>query len=567
MRTKSGIEAIVIALFCLALYVSCGGGGDGDVVCTDADEDGYYAEMNCGTIIDCDDTDPNNWIRCLTCSDSDSDSYYAMCDAYQTIQGPDCDDSEASIYPGAKPIWCDGIDQDCDGLDVCPGDEPDYVWTRRIGGSTIDAATSGVIDRFGNIYLTGGFKGIVDFAEDFGQSDVKTSAGNYDIFVTKINSDGAYGWTHMMGGDYVDAGQDIAVDSSGNIYITGVSSSNTVDFAEDFGSSDVIMPFSRRFLTRINADGSYAWTLVDGGMAGRRVTVDDQGNIYVTTDNWYITISVIDPEGSLIWDRYIYGGIFDYPNGIILDESRNIYLIGDFEYSIDFAQDFGLSDPKTPKGEWDIFITRINQDTSYGWTRRIGGIYYDEGTSIANDVNGNLYLTGHVCGNTVDFGEDFGVSDVKVSKGTWDIFVTKIDTNASYLWTRSIGGTSSDYGEDIAVDLAGNVYVTGSFMDTVDFAEEFGATDVKICEGVGSCYGDAFVTRINADGSYAWTRAIGGQDGDVGKSIFLDWMGNIYVVGRFRDTLDFGKDFGASDVKNSAGSWDTFITKIAQPTP
>ena len=332
---------------------------------------------------------------------------------------------------------------------------PKYAWTKQMGGSGNGYGRSITRDSSGNVYLTGWFSGTVDFGADFGTSDSKTSSGNNDIFVTKINANGTYAWTKQMGGSNNTRGYSITTDTSGNVYLTGFFM-DTVDFGADFGISDTKTPlttsgYSTIFVTKINANGTYAWTKQMGGSgaSGGRAT------------------------------------------SITTDTSGNVYLTGGFGGTVDFGADFGTSDSKTSSGDGDIFVTKINANGTYAWTKRMGGSGYDEGYSITTDSSGNVYLTGLFKG-TVDFGNDFGKSETKTSSGDYDIFVTKINASGTYAWTKRMGGSGYDEGYSITTDSSGNVYLTGEFDGTADFGADFGKSDTKTLLG-GS---DIFVTKI-----------------------------------------------------------------------
>ena len=122
MKVRGLLLLAVVFLACIAISmtISCGGssggGGNDDdgKTCTDADNDGYFAQAGCGSTVDCDDTDKNNWTSCASCVDNDTDTYYTGCDAYASINGPDCEDGKSTVYPGA-PELCDGIDNQCPG--------------------------------------------------------------------------------------------------------------------------------------------------------------------------------------------------------------------------------------------------------------------------------------------------------------------------------------------------------------------------------------------------------------------------------------------------------------------
>ena len=187
------------------------------------------------------------------------------------------------------------------------------------------------------------------------------------------------------------------------------------------------------------------------------------------------------------------GGIRnDVGYAITIDSSGNIYVTGSFDNTVNFGLDFGVTDNKTTNGSYDIFITKINANGSYGWTKQFGGTSSESPrNSILADNSGNVYLTGSF-ESSVDFGDDFGESDVKTSKGDSDIFLIKLTTNGNYTWTKQIGGSGADWGASLASDSAGNIFLAGGFSLTVDFGEDFGMSDSKTSAGDYDC----FLTKI-----------------------------------------------------------------------
>lgn len=505
--------------------------------------------------------------------------------------------------------------------------DPTYGWTKSMGGTTGGGNGLAVVtDTFGNVYTTGDFFGEVNFAADFGGSDIKTANGG--IFVTRINADGSYGWTRAMGvGDGTGGrGRDLAVDPDGNIYVTGVFG-GTVDFAADFGGCDIknaawdcwdntydpedpeyecreAYPGRDIFVTRINPNGSYGWTRtfrksngwLSPGDYDCGISTDSHGRVYVLGFIGYPFGQVnyaedfggsdiqtagpfltrINPDGSYGWTKKIAA---DEVYDLAVDTVGNILIAGSFIIEKNFGAPHGGSDLKSPVGEWDAFVTRIKADGSYGWTKTMGGPGNDYALAVSDDKNGNVYVTGSFGqdGNTVNFGADFGESDLKISAGDYDIFVTRIKADGAYGWTRTMGGTGEDFGSEVYADAGGNVFVTGVFAETVDFAADFGGSDLKTSAG----YWDIFVTSISRKGDYGWTRRMGGTNepfhvtypvqSDYGSGISQDHDGNLYVTGGFNGTVDFAEDFGGSDVKTSipsaAGQWygAIYLTQILVP--
>ena len=296
---------------------------------------------------------------------------------------------------------------------------------------------------------------------------------------------------------------------------------NTVDFGADFGTSDSKTSTGGEcdiFITKIKNDGSYGWTK---------------------------TIAIEGDEGCGV--------------NIVTDPSDNIFIVGTFtNSSVDFGADFGTSDSKTFTNEYNVFITKIKNNGSYEWTKTIGGPGNAFSISATVDSSGNLFITGGFSSN-VNFGADFGINDIKTSTGgECDIFITKIKNDGSYDWTKTISGTNFEIAHNITIDNSENIYITGYFNGIVDFGTNFGVSDKKISTGTNNI----FITKINSDSSYGWTRIIKASFWeDIYVNIVSDGN-NIFIMGKFKNTVDFGADFGTSDSKTSAGDWNTFITKI-----
>jgi hypothetical protein len=319
-----------------------------------------------------------------------------------------------------------------------------YGWTRRIGGTQFngDWAEGICLDSSGNIYVTAEFHGNVDFRADWGGgSDSKTSAGVSDVFVTRINADGSYGWTHSMGGsgaDYSDGG--IVEDGLGHVYVAGTFASPTVNFQADWGAGadqKTNAGNTDAFVTMITAGGSYGGT------------------------------------------KWVGGPGTEHARGIAADATGNTYLAGHFQGTVDFRQDFtGGSDQKVSAGYGDVFLLRINLDGSYGWTRRMGGAQQDEGEGV--HVSGSdVYVTG-AFGGTVNFRQDFGgISDLKSSPSVQGSFVTRVLADGSYSWTKIFAGTATSRALAVTASGSGVVGVTGFFQGTMNFEGDFGGTDSR----------------------------------------------------------------------------------------
>ncbi|MGA9176614.1 MAG: SBBP repeat-containing protein, partial [Desulfobacterales bacterium] len=247
------------------------------------------------------------------------------------------------------------------------------------------------------------------------------------------------------------------------------------------------------------------------------------------------------------------GSANDLGQSVAVDSSGNVYITGYFRETMDFDPGAG-TDNHTSAGLEDIFLTKINSDGSYGYTKTMGGTDHDYGQSVAIDGSDNVYITGYFSGTDADFNIG-GTADTHTSAGLEDIFLTKINSDASYGYTKTMGGTDHDYGQSVAIDGSDNVYITGYFRGTADF-DPGSATDNHASAGEE----DIFLTKINFDGSYDLTETMGGTDHDYGQSVAVDDSVNVYLTGSFRGTADFNPGAGTDD--HTADEEDIFLTKF-----
>ena len=383
-------------------------------------------------------------------------------------------------------------------------------------------------------------------------------------------------WVKGFGGTSDDAGSSIAVDGSGNTYITGHFES-TVDFDSgddvfnltSFGSFDI-------FLVKYDSDGSFVWAKNIGGSyddAGSSITVDEIGNIYVT-GGFEGTVD-FDPggstfklksfggadifmakyasDGSFIWAKSIGSSSYDAGSSIHVDGSGNIYITGYFEDTADF--DPGSETVTlTSRGSVDIFIAKYTSDGSFVWAKSVGSTSDDAGTNISVDDYGNIYVFGFFEG-TADFDPGVGTFNL-INAGFFDIFISKYAPNGSFIWAKSVGGTYYDIGRGYA-DGSGNIYMTGAYAGTVDFDP---GSDVFNLTSAGKA--DVFIAKYSTDGNFVWAKNLAGSANGEGTSISFDANEDIYITGAYEETVDFDPGNGVFNL-TSAGQADVFIAKYS----
>lgn len=151
---------------------------------------------------------------------------------------------------------------------------------------------------------------------------------------------------------------------------------------------------------------------------------------------------------------------------------------------------------------------------------------------VVVDKSGNVYTTGYFSGK-VDFDSDTSKNYYLTSNGGYDIYISKLDNNKKLLWAVNIGEASDDAGNSIKLDANGDVYVTGYFMDKVDF--DPGNSFILTSAGDK----DIFVCKFDASGNFVWASRMGGNGEDSGNGIAIDAAGDVITTGYFEQTSDF----------------------------
>ncbi len=243
----------------------------------------------------------------------------------------------------------------------------------------------------------------------------------------------------------------------------------------------------------------------------------------------------------------------DHIYGVTADVNGNIYTTGSFKGTVDFDPGSG-SVLLSAIGESDIFIQKLDASGNLVWAKSMGGSNFDYGIDITVDVNGNVFTTG-VFKGTVDFDPGTGTFNL-TSNGQYDAFVQKLNVSGNLEWAISFGGSDFDYGRSIAIDPYGNIYITGSFRNSVDFNPGTGSQVFNSAGGE-----DIFVLKLNFLGNYVTAKTMGGASNDAANSLAIDNLGFIFITGNYSGTVDF--DPGNTTVNlTSLGGTDIFIVKL-----
>jgi hypothetical protein len=469
--------------------------------------------------------------------------------------------------------------------------DPVLAYSTYLGG---EAGVAIAVDGHGNAYVTG-YTGSTDFPTTSGAFQ-STPRGGFDAFVAKINSTGtALVYSTYLGGRGSDGGGGIAVDTSGNAYVTGGTSST--DFPTTAGAFQTTCAggffgsCEDAFVTKLNPDGSgliYSSYLGGGSFDnGSGIAVDKSGSAYVTggtnsadfpttqsafqttfgggpTDPNFgpprdIFVTKLNPAGSgLIYSTYLGGDgkDDDLGGGIAVDASGNAYVTGHTN-STNFPTTAGAFQPVFAGGLWDAFVTKLDSTGStLIYSTYLGGMGFDQAFAIAVDDRGHAYTTGRT--NSANFPTVNAFQGF--SGGGLDAFVTKLDpTGSALVYSTYLGGSSSEEADGIAVDLQGNAYVTG-VTDSTNFRTTSRAFQPAHAGGNSQ---EAFVTKLDPVGSLVYSSYLGGSGYEVGFAIAVDPGGNAYVTG----------ETGSSDFRTTPGAFgqsfhgffqDAFVAKIVE---
>lgn len=456
--------------------------------------------------------------------------------------------------------------------------EPKFEWAKKFGGTSPDYSSSIVVDSFGNTYTTGWFSGTVDFNP--GSDTFNLTASKQDAYILKLDPSGNFIWAKSLAGNLYTYSYSIASDVYGNLFITGMFS-ETVDFdpgpgtfkVKSLGDYDI-------FICKLNSSGNFKWVKCLGGSSketANAIALDTKGNIYTTgyfvgtTDfdpdtsiynvmagsNYSIFISKLDSAGNFEWVKDMGGSGYDLGISITTDELGNVYTTGRFDESISIDTGKGIFKLIT-KGGFDIFIVKFNELGDFVWGKNIGGTTWDNGVFIRTDSQENVYLTGSFTG-TVDFDPGLKTFNL-ISKGDRDIFISKIDSSGNLVWAKNMGGSKLDEPYSMTI-YKGNIYTIGTFEETSDFNP--GKDSFKLVSAGGI---DIFILKLDTSGNFIWAKSLGGISKDVGQTLTVDKLENVYSSGIFNGIIDLDPGSGTFNLTTS-GNFDFFIHKISQCHP
>ena len=386
-----------------------------------------------------------------------------------------------------------------------------------------------------------------------------------------------------IGGSGTETGADIAVDATGNIYITGQTNSNAVTFPVRVGPDLTPNGGTDAYVAKVSAAGTgliYASYL--GGSAfddGRGIAVDAQGNAYVTgfTDSTEASFPVlvgpdltangsadafvtkINAAGTaLVYSGFIGGALSDNGEGIAVDIVGNAYVCGgtasgESSFPVLVGPDLSFN------GQRDAFVAKVNPaGTALVYAGYVGGSSNESPFGIAVDAAGNAYAAGSTNSTEATFPVLVG-PDISHNGGGNDGYIIKINASGSGLvYGGYIGGSGSDGATGVALDPSGSAYVAGQTSSSQTSFPVFGGPDLTY-----NANGDAFVAKVSSSGtSLTYAGYIGGTGAESGSGIDVDAAGNAYVIGFTESTQASFPVLDGPDVTYNGGFSDAFVAKV-----
>ena len=376
------------------------------------------------------------------------------------------------------------------------------IWARNVGGTGSFIVADMAIDASGQLCLVGSFFGSADF--DPAPSVVNhTSNGSSDIFILCLDTNGNYLWSNTFGGIEGDYGDAIAIDTSGNIVISGRFLYGPIDMEPGAGTNflydDGWSGCTNSFVAKYNSNGDFIW-------------VNNTG----CDKNWV---------------------------SIKSDNQCNILVAGD-------------------EGGQAVVYSKYNSSGTMMWNKYLGNGFGVEFGELEIDTNGDLLMIGTFFG-IIDM--DPGAPVVSLfTAGSRDVFLGKYNSNGDYIWGERLGSnkpTNDEWGYSIAIDENNNFTISGIFSDTVDFDLE------AIVNNMVGGYGSKYIVEYNSSGSLLWVKCIvnGGSTGK--DNLLVDYAGNTILAGSYSGTtaVDFNSGSGV-ELRTSNGQADIFILKLSNDT-
>lgn len=476
--------------------------------------------------------------------------------------------------------------------------QPNFSWVKQFGGSHADEAVAVETDGAGNVIMVGNVKDTVDADPGPGTQYL---FGDYLDHVLIIKLDGG---GNLMWGKQVSAfvpgiikATALNLTASGNIIVSGYFT-DVVDFDPGAGSFTLqAQGATDGFVLCLDKTGNFKWAKTIGGSGGAGGTyiqgagVGRKGDVFVTgyfkgaadfnpglathsmtaQGNGDAFLCKLDSSGNFMWAQQFGGATYYDANTIDdcglrvqTDAYDNIYLAGTFEGSTDFdgSSSSFILQPSSDRA--DIFILKLTSVGDFVWARQLQGPDVEQVSALRVSKQGEVYLTGLFLSSIdVDPGLFATTFTSTTENDAWyDAFVLKLTFDGNLGWAKQLTGQRTKTANGLYVANNGEVLLTGTFYDTVDFDP---GPATHTLNAVGPT--DAYILQLNSSGAFKWVYQMGGMftflaDYNSGKSITCDAAGNIYTAGKFMGTGDMDPTNGTYSLSSNGEFTDIYLMKL-----
>lgn len=453
-----------------------------------------------------------------------------------------------------------------------------YKWSGSLSGTGNEYPECMKTDQSGNVLLSGRFDGTIDLNPGSGYTS-KTAAGSSDCFLIKLNSSGSYQWGLTFGGTGTDRINSHSIDAAGNIIVTGYFSS-TVDFDPGTTTNSITaVSGTDFFISKFDANGNYLWTKTFGDLNtdyAYGVATDASNNIYVSGEfssdsldmdpgagTFMVYNSVfasyqfegyllkLDSSGAFQWCNTMKGAASDYARSIVITPSQDVIIGGYYNTAINL-------DPAgqvVSNGLADCYLAKFDNAGNFGWLRTFGGAGTDN--LLALDVRGYHLIATGTFNNIVDFDPSIDTLNL-ISNGSTDIFLLELDAvDGTLNWANRFGSNLADLVASIAIHPNGNIYVSGSFIDSTNLDPSGNAAIIHSVD-----QRDGFIAKYDSTGGYIFGHRVGSVGIDYGRCIAADpsidefWTAGYFNAGNF-----YPDPNSSSTIFPNIGANDAFICK------
>jgi hypothetical protein len=458
-----------------------------------------------------------------------------------------------------------------------------FAWAKTIGGSGSDYASDIAVDSMGNTYITGMYNDTLDFDPSSGVYKIP-ALGLLDAYVIKLSPNGDLIWTRTFGtGNGVVSGFSLTLDNAGNVYTTGTLK-GIVDFDGSANTSLLGVNDGKVhiFISKMTTNGDFVWAKEFGASRELnvvRVAVDDMQNIYATGrfkdtidfdpgPNTYNLINnginstyivKLTNNGSFSWVKTFQGTGRALVTDLTLSSNNDIQIIGGFQGNVDFDTDPNTSFALNPITPVFGSITAFIMKMNAS-----GGFVWAKAIDGLNASVVGTSISIDKQNNLYVLGTYSNTVDFDPNAGVYEMtggagFLLKLTPNADFLWVKPIQFTSYYSINRVTVDNDGNPYIIGYFSGVLDCDPSAATYNLTTAT---SDY-DGFMLKLSTAGNFLWAGQIGDASGSVDMdSSCMDKMGNVYTVGHFYGTNDFNTDSLGIFNLTTAGNNDIFIQKL-----